>query len=544
MINFKRLATPGMFVLGALLYSWLPVANALPDGQQLIKYFNPIHEKSYLNEKQDRLIKKKAFKESEIAGIHPIANKDIGLFAIVPLEQLQDANYINHLLSEEQINGLSCTLPWKIIQPQEDKFDWQILDNLLSDCTKHDKQLIFRVSTCGSERQGMMHDATCDTPDWVFQAGAKSIGYKDKDGKEHKMPIFWDGTYLAKWSNFINELGKRYDKHAGIQSVGITGGGILGGTNVIPDFAGNKEALAEFTEQLKKTFGMSPRQLVGHWKYVADIFPRAFQAQHLNFDLDPPTNDRKGQDCLDEIADYIVYRYGERVYLTRQNVKDDKHGFDQYRLLLKYKNDTLTGYQTTPALFVENEKSALDESLSKVAKAAFDDDLSFMEIPAATFENNNTAIKDWLYKMRLHLGYELILTEFNLPQNLPVGKPLPVQFTFINNGAASPKRPMREMDKEVPTSYKIQIAIKNSEGKTLALIRHTPSESTVDWIGNKPIQWEEQLKMPALKPGKYNLFVSIIDEKIGSKLNFTDTATAKEPKTGNDLQVGSIEISK
>src|SRR5579872_5898309 len=112
MINKNKLAVSGIIIISVLLFSWLPPAGALPDGQQLIKYFNPIHEKSYLNESQDRLIKKKAFKGTELTGVQPIANKDIGLFAGLNLEQSQDASYINHLLSEEQINGLSCLLPW------------------------------------------------------------------------------------------------------------------------------------------------------------------------------------------------------------------------------------------------------------------------------------------------------------------------------------------------------------------------------------------------------------------------------------------------
>jgi hypothetical protein len=98
------------------------------------------------------------------------------------------------------------------------------------------------------------------------------------------------------------------------------------------------------------------------------------------------------------------------------------------------------------------------------------------------------------------------------------------------------------MDKDVPSSYKIQLPLKNNEGKTLALLRHTPPTSTVDWLGNKPVTWEQDLKLPHLKPGKYNLSLNIIDEQNNHKLNFTNTATVKEPQTGDDLAVGIIEI--
>lgn len=61
--NYEREhGRPYRIILILLLVVWAPQAQALPDGQQIIKYLNPIHEKSYLNEKQDRLIKKKHLK--------------------------------------------------------------------------------------------------------------------------------------------------------------------------------------------------------------------------------------------------------------------------------------------------------------------------------------------------------------------------------------------------------------------------------------------------------------------------------------------------
>jgi hypothetical protein len=103
---------------------------------------------------------------------------------------------------------------------------------------------------------------------------------------------------------------------------------------------------------------------------------------------------------------------------------------------------------------------------------------------------------------------------------------------------------MREMDKDVPSSFKIQIAIRNYEGKTLALLRHTPPTSTVDWLGSKPIQWEEDLKMPALKPGKYDLSLSVIDDLSGHKLNFLFDQTGKKSEYGCDIPLGALQITE
>ncbi len=532
------------------LFAFSGIVIAMPNSDELKKYFNPIHEKSYTNEKQDRIIKKKSFKAQDLEGIASIPNRDIGLFAALEPGKVQDIKYIDHLLANDQVNGIACLLPWCSLEPDEDVFDWKTIDELLSLCASHNKQLILRISTCGVDLPAIKQaapkqknaakngTATSDTPEWVYEAGSKSIPFTGKDGGTHLMPIFWDGTYLAKWSNFVNELGRRYDKNPHFQSIGITGGGVLGGTKVVPEFAGNKDVYDKLEAELKEKHGMNPVQLVRHWKYVADVFPKAFPNQHLNFDIDPPTPNRKGQDCLDEISDYLVYRYGERVYVTRQNIKNDKHGFDEYRLLLKFKNDTITGYQFTPDL----ASAEIKPLLPKVTKNALDDGISFAEIPAEFFDSTDETIKQWLTQLRLHLGYQLVLQELTLPASAEAGKTMPVHFAFLNTGSASPMRPTREMDKASPSSYRIQLELKDAQGKTKALLRHTPSISTLDWSGIKPIVWEQNLKVPPLKPGKYDVHLAIIDEQINHKLNYYQAMPDKPRQIGNDLLVGSLEI--
>ena len=534
----------------AQLFSLTGSAIAIPNSNEIIKYFNPVHEKSYLNEKQDRIIKKKSFKTQELEGLEPIYNRDIGLFATLDTARLHETNYIEHLLANAQINGLACLLPWQALEPEEDVFDWKTIDELLSLCARHHKQLILRVSTCGMdlppikqttteiEKSKNVATAKSDTPAWVFEAGTQSITYTGKDGNSHLMPIFWDGTYLAKWSNFVNELGKRYDKNTSFQSIGVTGGGVLGGTKIVPEFTGNKDAYDKLESELKEKRGMNPVQLASHWKYVADVFPKAFPTQHLNFDIDPPLPNRKGQDCLDEISDYLIYRYGQRVYVVRQNIKNEKRGFDEYRLLLKYKNDTLTGYQVTSAL----ASSEIEPLLPKITKNALDDGISFAEIPAEFFDSKNEAIKQWLTQMRLYVGYQLVLQELTLPASIEAGNKMPVHFAFINTGAASAKRPQREMDKAIPSSYKIQLELKDGQGKTKALVRHTPDISTFNWLGSKPITWEQNLKIPPLKPGKYDVHLAIIDDQTNYKLNYCRAISGQPKQIGNDLLIGSIEI--
>jgi hypothetical protein len=492
---------------------------------ELLKYLNPVHEKTYLNDSQDRIIKKKSFKGTELVGAQAVPNKELGLFASVDLTQLQDDSLLKDILAQPSVNGLSVMVPWASAEPTEGQFDWKQIDHLLDLAGQNKKSVILRVTTCGS--------TDSDTPKWVFDAGAKSVTYTGTDGKTHTLPVFWDTTYLAKWSNFINALGSRYDKNQSVHSVGITGGGVAGGTLVIPNIE-NKEEHAKLETSLKSEFGMNQRQLVQHWKYVADLFPHAFPSCRLNFDIDPPTANRAGEDSLDEISDYLIYRYGQRVYLTRQNIADAKHGFDQYRVLLKFKPDTITGYRLAPAITAE--------SLDKLARFALDDGISFIEVPSQFFTTKDEAISHTLEHLRSKLGYQLVSQSITLPTDVKSGDPLKASFTFLNLGSAPAMRPSRQFDKDVASSYKVQLELRDGTGKPVVQSLHTPQVPTQKWIAGTPVTWEESLKMPKLTPGQYSVYLSLVDAETKRKLQLLDALKPDHLTAQDTIAAGQVLV--
>ncbi|MBK9146121.1 MAG: DUF4832 domain-containing protein [Candidatus Melainabacteria bacterium] len=577
---------------------------------ELLKYFNPVPDKSYTNESQDRVIKKRKFKPVEVSGARPIDNQELGYFAIIPLEKIDDRQSIEDLLARKEINGISVLLPWASLEPREGEYDFKRIDELLELVGKQKKTVILRISTCGLD-----NSKECDTPEWAL-ADVKTMEYTATDGKKHKMPIFWDSTYLARWSNFIQALGEKYDGNQSLHSIGITGGGVLGSTRVVPNFvtfAGdttsgdaeddgddedqnkdqNKdqdkkaesgesksdksvaEAESAKTEEaeskaeetadaeedshedsagviakpsrknyrrlagkLKKEFGMSERQLVEHWKYVADIFPKAFTKTRLNFDINAPITGKKGQTGLDEISDYLVYRYGQRIYLTRQNVRDGKHGFNEYRILLKFHPDTLTGYQLRPDFKMDD--------LDKLVKNATQDGISFCELPIELVQSNDEALKTALAEIRGHMGYQLISQAVTIPKEVKVGEPIQASFNFVNLGAAGALNPDRQLDKDLAGSFKIQVELRNQDGKPVVRSLHTPEVPTNEWSAGEPITWSEDLKMPELKPGRYDLYMSLVDtdedNKVARKLSFLTKVKDGELEESVDAPIGSVEV--
>lgn len=509
--------------------------------KEFLKYFNPVPEKAYLNKSQDRIIKKKRFKQVEVTGAKPIFNKETGFFAIVPYEKLGDTSYMSALLDKPGVNGLSISAPWAALEPVETEFDWKAIDNVLELVKSKNKSVILRVTTAGLD-----NSRKSDTPEWVLTSDVKTLKYKGSDKNEHVMPIFWDTNYLAKWNNFVAELADKYDESPQIHSIGITGGGIQGSTGVIPDFSGELKVESAETGEIEKGAysaieqglvadqKMTPRLLVENWKYVSDMFPKYFSKARLNFDINPPIRGRKGQAALDEISDYLVYRYGQRIYLTRQGVKDGKHGFNEYRVLLKFHPDTLTGYQLRPDFDVKESDT--------MAKFAAEDGISYLEVPADLLSKDDATLQKALADLQLRMGPQFVSRQVNLPKDAKVGAPITASFDFVNLGSASAMKPSRQMDKDVATSFKVQLELRNASGKPTMRSLHTPEIPTNMWKSGEPIVWQEELKMPKLDPGKYDVFLSLVDVDTKRKLNFLNAIGQKEPELAVDAPVGSIEI--
>lgn len=545
-MKYRRISAISMAITVTVAISLSGQANGKNRAVEVMKYFNPLPQENYLNESQDRIIKKQSFKPSDLPNIPVVQNPELGFFATLPPEKLNDIELASSLLESKNCNGLSAMIPWKTLEPGEEKYDWSPVDKLLELCQKNKKTLILRVSTCGCDLPSTDGQASSDTPSWVFESGAKSVKYIDKNGTPHLMPIFWDQTYLAAFSNFISEMGSRYDMNPLLHSVGITGGGFGGGTSLVPTILGNQKGSKldtnesgfktddQIEDYMRKELGMNQKQIVDHWKYVADLFPQAFPNTRLNFAINPPTPNRAGEDALDEISDYLVYRYGQHIYVTRQGLKNGKHGFDDYRVLLKFRPDTYTGLALLPGI--------TPQDMTKISQTALNDGICFMELPAEILNSTDPVVKQALDKLACHLGYQLISQKATIDQEVAQGEALNVDLTFLNVGDATPKRPVRELDKDVPSSYKVMIELKDSSGKAVAQILHTPEKKTDSWKSGVPISWKQALRMPTLETGEYEASLSLYDPVTQKRLQFLDGRSAENVVPSLSAPLGKLKV--
>lgn len=127
------------------------------------------------------------------------------------------ANYGSKLAPSDTVDdfpGMSTIymrLPWAFIEPEEGKFDWEILDTPAQRWIDQGKKVAFRITSMESWMQKA-------TPQWVFDAGSKSYGV---DNDRLVEPDYDDPIFLEKVENFVRAMAARYDGNPNVAFVDV-----------------------------------------------------------------------------------------------------------------------------------------------------------------------------------------------------------------------------------------------------------------------------------------------------------------------------------
>lgn len=141
------------------------------------------------------------------------------------------------------MDHLYLRLCWSYLEPEEGKFDWHYIDEVVEKYVSKGYKISFRIScsetgsypnSVGEEFDGVQYA----TPSWVKKAGAKgTIAHHGK--LKIWVPKWDDPVYLEKLDQFHKAFAARYDgkswvSYVDIGSVGTWGEGHTGYTTEIP----------------------------------------------------------------------------------------------------------------------------------------------------------------------------------------------------------------------------------------------------------------------------------------------------------------------
>jgi hypothetical protein len=137
----------------------------------------------------------------------------------------------SHILDFPGMDHIYIRLAWAYLEPEEGRFNWEIIDNIIEKWTAKGLKISFRIS-CKETSTDRLEQQYA-TPKWVMEAGAKGDYYRSgkKVGPDGPWePVFDDPVFLVKLENFLRTFARRYDgrrwlRYVDIGSIGDWGEG-------------------------------------------------------------------------------------------------------------------------------------------------------------------------------------------------------------------------------------------------------------------------------------------------------------------------------
>jgi hypothetical protein len=126
------------------------------------------------------------------------------------------------LLEFPGMDHLYIRIAWSYLEPEEERFDWSMIDDLVEKWVANGLGISFRISC--KETSTDRIEQQYATPRWVKEAGAKGGYYRQgkavgPDGPWE--PVFDDPIFLEKLEKFLAAFAARYDGKTWLRYVDI-----------------------------------------------------------------------------------------------------------------------------------------------------------------------------------------------------------------------------------------------------------------------------------------------------------------------------------
>src|SRR5262245_13057046 len=272
---------------------------------------------------------------------------------------------ISSLMGNAGIIGASLSVEWKEIEPQENHYRWDILDEPIRTLNAMGKLVTVRIFPGIS------------TPNWVYEKGANAFEFIDANpfhGEEYysaghrlstygqtlRIPVPWDETFLAHWTKFIEAFATHYRDTNNIAMIHITGPTKHSAEMVLPK--------SKQDQQKWKSLGYTPEKLITAWTRCIDTFARAFPHTSLVLNLSPVIfNDN----VMQEVPKYGYMKYGQRFRLQNNILLAGDEGMNRkdWDILREYSSKTTIGFQRQ-LLRLDSQRLSHDEK-TKLRRANF-----------------------------------------------------------------------------------------------------------------------------------------------------------------------------
>lgn len=126
-------------------------------------------------------------------------------------DRLQPGDYLEDFPG---LRTIYLRLAWAYIEPEEGKFNWEVIDTVINKWTAKGYNISFRI-TCKET-----NDLAFSTPEWVKNAGAKG-SMQPENKPKNWAPDYGDPVFLAKLENFHRAFAVRYSDKDWLEYIDI-----------------------------------------------------------------------------------------------------------------------------------------------------------------------------------------------------------------------------------------------------------------------------------------------------------------------------------
>jgi hypothetical protein len=402
--------------------------------------------------------------------------------------------------------GLSVVylrLPWSLVEPEEGRFAWSVVDTPAQRWIARGKQTAFRFSASES----WMEYAT---PEWVRQAGAKGHRFPGASGAgvnpdgPYWEPDYDDPIFLDKLERFLAAASARYDGDPSVAFVDIGSFGVWG----------------EGHTYASSALPYSASTIIRHIDLHRRHFPRTLLAANDDFvyqDRGPASIEHALACGLTLRDDSVLVQGGENAYFHAEMAQ---RFWPQRPVILESEH---YGMSRDRGRWADG---------SKYLRAVEDYHASYASIHWWPREFLNEC-RDLIEQMNLRLGYRLQLGEAAWPERVTAGGSLRFRSQWRNVGVAPcysggyPAVTLKDpqgglVGVFVDEGFSVSALPVGPPGQAGALSRET--------IFSLPFQ---------LQPGRYEVFISV-----GSRLG---TPRIALPLPGSDgerrYRLGQLTVS-
>ncbi len=396
----------------------------------------------------------------------------------------------SHLLDFPGMDHIYIRLAWAYLEPQEGKYNWDIIDDIINKWTKKGLRISFRISC--KETSTDRIEQQFATPKWVKEAGAKGDYYRKgkKVGTDGPWePVFDDPVYLEKFENFLRAFAGRYDgkpwlRYVDVGSIGDWGEGhTSSGSQIEYGYKQRKVHVDLYCKYFRKTQIVISDDFV---YCIRDLQDRQKMHQYIL---------KQGISYRDDspLVDWYVKTYPEA-----SSVRSPEFFKDAY-----LKSPNVFELQHYHAVKRDGNWTAQEgSSISKYAKGKTGPDFfrGALDLLHATYLGYHGDAYEWLtdnpeltVELLNRCGYWFFLHRVTIPKDLHPGETCTIQMDWENRGAAPAYHP-----------YRLKIRLDGPEVQDLELNAENQKWLPKPSGGIYPQTYRAPIPQ-TLRPGQYKL---------------------------------------